>query len=201
MMAVEIFLDVYANRTKTVGVCMNLLIKESIGKKHINKIKTLLNDSVRTLKPINIKKENRSTKGNNSVQYQLDVEDNKKIINIISKHTKKFLENFNYKNFTLKPISMWSVYGQEDSYHTFHAHNNNNLPHVATVTYLDISKDNEQKGGQFYGLLDNKYFEIKPEVGTFIILGINIFHGTYPQGKGLRRTINLDFEMIERLVL
>ena len=174
---------------------MNLLIKESIENKSIDKIKTLLDDKVRTLKPINIKDENRSTKGKDSIQYHLDVEDNKKIIDIISKHTKKILENFNFENFTLRPLAMWSVYGQENGYHTFHAHNNKKLPHIATVTYLDISKYDKQRGGEFYGLLNNKYFEFQPEVGTFIVLGINVFHGAYPQGKGLRRTINLDLEI------
>ena len=179
---------------------MNILIKESIENKYINKIKILLDDTIRTLKPINLRDEKRSTKGKGSIQYMLDVDKNKKIIDIISKHTKKILENFNYKNLTLKPLSMWSVYGQENGYHTFHAHNNKELPHLATVTYLDTAEPDEQRGGEFYGLLDNKYFEIKPEVGTFIVLGINVFHGAYPQGKGLRRTINLDFEIDGELI-
>ena len=95
---------------------------------------------------------------------------------------------------------MWSVYGRENGYHTFHVHNNKKLPHIATVTYLDTPKPDEQRGGEFYGLLDNKYFEIKPEIGTFIVVSINVFHGAYPQGKGLRRTINLDFEIDGELI-
>ena len=46
--------------------------------------------------------------------------------------------------------------------------------------------------------LNITYHEIKPKEGSLIIMPIHIFHGAYPQAKGLRQTLNMDFE-IEKL--
>ena len=58
-----------------------------------------------------------------------------------------------------------------------------------------------QQEGQFYFFLlkNNKieYNEIQPEEGMMIVMPTKTLHGSYPQAKGLRHTLNLDFEIIE----
>ena len=40
------------------------------------------------------------------------------------------------------------------------------------------------------------YNNIIPKLGDLIIMPIHIFHGAYPQSKGTRQTLNMDFEVV-----
>ena len=104
----------------------------------------------------------------------------------------------------LEPASCWSVQGYEGSYHTMHRHippnddhNLPKLPAISTVLYLDVPEQKTKEAGDFYFMLLKetklKYSSISPKVGDFIVMPSNIFHGTYPQNKGFRRTLNMDF--------
>ena len=95
----------------------------------------------------------------------------------------------------------WTVTGQEGSYHTVHDHGTGK---ISTVTYLDVPDNQEYPQGDiFFVLHGNSYneismpmhrvFTVKPQPGMIIMFPSWIVHGVYPQGKGLRRTLNVDF--------
>ena len=97
----------------------------------------------------------------------------------------------------------WTVIGEEGSYHTIHDHGPNA---VCSVTYLEVperSKDND-KAGQIYFVLQSdpyhpltpvkhKVVHITPKPGMIVIFPSWILHGVYPQGPGIRQTLNVDF--------
>jgi hypothetical protein len=168
----------------------------------IDNIKTdiLINKILKTKEKENIS--NLSTKGKKSIQYTLTNEFNKennliKIKNLIETLIKKNLnKNFNI-NCDLKLMSAWTVLGKENSYHTVHNHNKKNLNYVSTVTYLNVPK--KDKGLFYYFFQNEENLEhkiIEPNKNMVIIMPSWIYHGVYPQGKGLRQTLNLDFEYI-----
>lgn len=94
-------------------------------------------------------------------------------------------------------MSAWTVLGKENSYHTVHNHNKKNLNYISTVTYLNVPK--KDKGLFYYFFQNEENLEhriIEPYKNMVIIMPSWIYHGVYPQGKGLRQTLNLDFEYI-----
>ena len=101
----------------------------------------------------------------------------------------KLIKNkINFKNiFSLKA---WTCIGSENCYHELHQHNPYSNNKIATITYLDVPKNS----GDFHYIENNKTFKIKPEVGTFLMFPNYLLHGSYPQGKGIRQTFNMDFE-------
>ena len=160
--------------------------------------KKTLNGIVNNIPP-SLKKY-RSTKGFNSKQYLLH-EYQDKFLKIQEDVKIQIKTHANIKN-NLNLIAAWTVLGYEDSYHVVHKHNEP-TNHVASVLYLKVPKPTINKGGQFYFFIRDKnsnitYHEIKPKEGSLIIMPIHIFHGAYPQARGLRQTLNMDFE-IEKL--
>jgi len=138
----------------------------------------------------------KSTQGINSFQIELTN---------IDELSKLFLEAMKgvIETNNLKPTSCWSVSGEEGSYHRIHRHmpfNGEDVEktnRISTILYLDIpSKTNVADGDFYFVVKENneiKSYSIEPKVGDFIIMSANVFHGTYPQSKGLRRTLNMDF--------
>ncbi len=138
----------------------------------------------------------KSTQGVNSSQIEL--------INI-SKLSKLFLEAMKdlIEINNLKPTSCWSVSGDEGSYHRIHRHlpfNGENVEktnRISTILYLDVPSKTKIADGDFYFVIKEddeiRSYSIEPKVGDFIVMSANVFHGTYPQSKGLRRTLNMDF--------
>ena len=160
--------------------------------------KKTLDNIIKKISPLSV--EHRSTKGINSKQYLLDKYQNK-FLKIQEDVKKQIKTHINIKN-NLNLIAAWTVLGYENSYHSVHNHNDP-TNHVASVLYLKVPKPKINKGGQFYFFIRDKnlnitYHEIKPEEGSLIIMPIHIFHGAYPQARGLRQTLNMDFE-IEKL--
>jgi hypothetical protein len=153
----------------------------------IDNIKTdiLINKILKTKEKENIR--NEFNKENNLI----------KIKNLIETLIKKNLnKNFNI-NCDLKLMSAWTVLGKENSYHTVHNHNKKNLNYVSTVTYLNVPK--KDKGLFYYFFQNEENLEhkiIEPNKNMVVIMPSWIYHGVYPQGKGLRQTLNLDFEYI-----
>ena len=138
---------------------------------------------------------NRSSRGEKSIQYNLFnyIENFKEAINLV-------VDNLS-KNKKYKLLSAWTVIGEEDSYHLVHKHNGYKN-HIATVLYLKVPKKQFHKSGDFYYFFKDKNGNIKketisPEVGSLIVMPINTYHGAYPQGEGIRQTLNLDFEVID----
>jgi hypothetical protein len=138
----------------------------------------------------------KSTQGINSFQIELTN---------IDELSKLFLEAMKgvIETNNLKPTSCWSVSGEEGSYHRIHRHmpfNGEDVEktnRISTVLYLDIpSKTNVADGDFYFVVKENneiKSYSIEPKVGDFIVMSANVFHGTYPQSKGLRITLNMDF--------
>ena len=148
-----------------------------------------------------------STKGFNSKQFRL-WEDREKLSDVIEKIKDSVIENFKFthnKNINkIKLVNLWTVYGQENSYHKLHYHinfknTNKALNHISTVTYLSVAEKNIHQSGNFHFvyLKNNQvcYEEIDAKKGNILIMPVRIWHGSYPQGKGLRQTLNLDFEI------
>jgi hypothetical protein len=177
----------------------------------MNKYNWLIHTNVGDTKPFekaleNYSKDNNVTGntsaiGPNTKQLELyGMEDYKcLLLNHIKKirHTNLDLSLFgNVKNYVA-----WSVEGHEGSYHRLHRHGKVGYDHVrnniniSTVLYLNVP-DKDPKG-QFYFLLEKKdgvsFNCITPEVGDLFIFPWSVYHGVYPQGPGLRKTINFDF--------
>jgi len=148
----------------------------------------------------------KSTTGINSKQYDLmscleSIHDVKlKIQDKIVYSLKK--NNFVSKESQLNIKSAWTVLGFENCFHTIHKHNLKYMSnHISTVTYLNLPENDENRPGNFYAILrddmgENYDFNHNPSLGEIMIFPVWIYHGTYPQGKGLRQTLNMDFEII-----
>ena len=159
--------------------------------------KVIIDNLVKDMKPIN--DERYSTRGLNAKQY--DLYDFKDSISTIVDHVKIELKKiFNKPFYNL--VAAWTVYSEENSYHLVHRHNYENSNHISSVLYLSIPDNiNLHQSGNFYYFMKNKdnnisYNHITPKLGDLFFLPANMFHGTYPQAKGLRQTLNLDFEVI-----
>jgi hypothetical protein len=166
----------------------------------IEKIKNQIKQKIKKQIPIDLKE--KSTKGIKSKQYELFnnflLKDNSNIVKYVKDSIKNSInKNFN-KNYTLKLISAWTILGKENGYHTMHKHNDKEKNHISSILYLNVPK---KFSGNFYCVFKKNdeinYFDHVPKNGQLIIFPVWIFHGTYPQGKGSRHTLNLDFEITE----
>lgn len=166
-----------------------------------------------------------SPKGQNIEQYWLVkptsdfhikdtkfVEFEKKYKNeIISRLKKSEVLNQHFEdNLSLKMANCWSVVGEENSFHCVHSHNGINKG-IATVLYLKIPDTNEadKKENNIFLILNSNanpspfiyynppgHIDINPEVGKLLIFPDWILHGSYPQTKGVRQTLNLDYQFL-----
>ncbi len=139
----------------------------------------------------------RSTRGINSKQFTFkNLNKLEEIVKIIQE---KLTQLDSSKTYNL--LSAWTVIGDENAYHKAHKHNEN-VNHIATITYLNVPPANFHQSGDFYYFYnDNNIIQkgtISPVKGSLIIMPINLFHGTYPQAKGKRQTLNLDFEINDK---
>ena len=170
----------------------------------ISSIKKEINSIIKNLIPESLK--GVTTHGENSKQY--DLTNHIKSSLIVNKIENKIIEclfnKFKYK-FNLSLISSWTVLGQEHGYHTLHKHNyDKDKPlHVASVIYLDVPKTLEKEDlketNNFYCLFNNnndiKYYSHNPKIGDLMVFPVWLWHGAYPQGKGMRQTLNMDFKI------
>jgi len=178
---------------------MTNIIKLNIEDKEVcSSIKKQINFLIETN---NIKSETdgKSSTGENIKQYELCqyignflyyceiIEDNLKL--------NGFLKRDDY----LMPNSCWTVIGDKDSFHTIHKHNNSRNAHLSTVLYLSIPKNDKNRPGSFYAIDGDDVVTIDPLVGNLLIFPTDMYHGTYPQGPGIRQTFNMDFKVIQQI--
>lgn len=98
--------------------------------------------------------------------------------------------------------SSWTVIGEEGSYHTVHEHGYN---HICSVTYLEVTEPSPHRpDGQIYFVMHGEGYNemsrptfrvlpIQPQKGMMVIFPSWMLHGVYPQGPGIRQTLNIDF--------
>ena len=183
---------------------MDWIIKTTV---KLDAILPIVDNLTNTLDAIDLSKEPKSTRGNDSVQWQLiSVKDNEWVeiveaikIKIKDEWKKKFDQDI-----LLALAGAWTVKGQEHSYHTLHNHQKNNTDvskRISTVIYLQMPKKRWNGDGAFYFVIQEKEklmsYHIDPEPGTYVIMPSDMLHGTYPQPAGLRQTLNLDFQWKE----
>ena len=143
----------------------------------------------------------RSTSGDKSKQWAFS--DANLLFDFVIEELKKANpEKHLYDMDLLRKGSAWIVEGQEGSYHRMHRHTRTSLElhrpndkNLATVIYTDVPEDENK--GEFYFIMKKEkdiiIDSIIPEKGDFFIMPCTVWHGVYPQGAGLRRTINVDF--------
>ena len=153
-----------------------------------------------------------STHGKNSKQYRLtQYLKNHTVSNLVKNKIKTLLTNKFNQNTRLDLVSAWTVKGQEHGFHVLHKHdysirshiNEDKTMHIASVIYLNMPKPIKEsvsrETNNFYCILNRNgetgYYTYKPVVGDIIVFPIWLWHGAYPQSKGLRQTLNMDFEV------
>jgi len=167
----------------------------------INGFSKIIRKIIKNIRPMSI--ESRSTTGSKSEQY--DLFNHIKNTSIIDKVKEKILLNLEsslkLKSRNLKLLSAWTVLGSEHSYQALHKHNER-LNHISAVLYLHMPQSKRVKrNGTFYYVYNNNgeinYGSYKPKIGDLIIFPVWLWHGAYPQSKGLRQTLNFDFEVCQ----
>lgn len=149
---------------------------------------------------------NTSAQGPNTIQYnywenkQYYEKEIRNVLNNIINEYPKYKDKIQLNK--LEMAGLWTVEGKENSYHRIHRHDfNRGLDEhiryencISTVLYVNVP-DKDPKG-EFYCLLEKEHDTIlrcfKPEVGDLYIFPCTTYHGVYPQGPGLRKTINCD---------
>lgn len=103
----------------------------------------------------------------------------------------------------LHACGAWTAIGEKGSYHTIHDHGPSN---ICSVTYLKVPEKQESPSGQIYFVMNGhayntislpkmQVFHIQPQVGMIVIFPSWMLHGVYPQGEGIRQTLNIDFNV------
>ena len=90
--------------------------------------------------------------------------------------------------------------GEDGGYHRIHHHNHGNkdCDRIAVVVYLKVPDNNI---GDIFNILHKNngeaidVVETTPEEGNILNFPKQVLHGTYPQSKGLRQTLNFDFNL------
>jgi hypothetical protein len=175
---------------------------ELIKLSNITSIKSTVDDLIERYpqNKIDPKEENISTSQHGD-QYILSQFLNNELKKI-SDDIKSIIENrYNCK---LKAGSCWAVYGHEWCWHDAHQHSNTSNG-ISSVIYLTNPIKTEQekidRRGCFYWFEFDIFqkLELKihhPTEGDVLFFPNTIFHGTFPQSKGLRQTLNIDFDLI-----
>lgn len=121
------------------------------------------------------------------------------------KLTKRELVNYGLMPDNWKDLgvhSAWTISGNEGSYHTVHEHGYNN---ICSVIYLEVPPPGEHRpDGQIYFIMNGEGYNelsrptfrvlpIQPHKGMMVIFPSWLLHGVYPQGPGVRQTLNIDY--------
>lgn len=195
----------------------NWVIEDYLNEELVNEISYIIEKNLNNLYK---DKEGYSTKGKNAYQYwftngkhNIDYKD-VEFIKFKEKYKEQIFNRLKKSDILSKNIisdikmydnNCWTVIGEENSYHTVHQHCSGNMNGISTVLYLKVPLlettypennifllMNSGPNSDFY---ENKpgVIDINPEVGKLLIFPNWIYHGTYPQSKGIRQTFNLDY--------
>ena len=138
----------------------------------------------------------RSTRGEHSVQTTLT--ECKQLEKLFRQNVSKEVSWIDKCKFN----HSWVVEGDKGSYHQLHRHL---LPYdltiltndISCVYYLEVPEHKQEGDGAFYFLFENNGFiehqEIQPKTGDLVIMPSTMWHGVYPQSKGIRRVVNMEF--------
>lgn len=162
-----------------------------------------------------------SAKGKNSKQYYLenpewnpfpDFEEPdgwKSICNDLTLSVQRLLISHSLMPIDWKhliPSGAWTVIGDEGSFHTIHDHG---CEKISTILYIETPVYDKEiscyKPGFPYFVVHGQPFsnispparrivELEPFAGMLIVFPSWILHGVYPQGPGIRQTLNIDFK-------
>jgi len=159
----------------------------------ITNMSKIVKKGIKNTSPVSL--DSKSTTGKNVKQYDLfNYIKNNSIIDMVKEKILLSLDrHLHLKLNNLKLLSAWTVLGYKNSYHTLHKHNDK-INHVSSVIYLNV----KEEGSFYYVYKKNEeitYGSYKPQVGDLIIFPVWLLHGAYPQSRGLRQTLNLDFEI------
>jgi hypothetical protein len=101
----------------------------------------------------------------------------------------------------LEATSAWTVIGKEGSFHTAHEHGPDK---VCSIIYTQVPENQKDPQGQIFFIMHSdpyshlsqpnfRVFTINPQKGMIVIFPSWMVHGVYPQGPGIRQTLNIDF--------
>jgi hypothetical protein len=159
-------------------------------KLEVEPIRKIIDQAGGTLEDIS----DKSTRGFGCQQFYLL--NKKEKFNEVIEIVKDQLNHISKKSYKL--LTAWTVLGQENNYHRVHSHSEP-TNHVSTVLYLRVPENNFHQSGEFYYFLKEeekiKLYSFAPFEGLLVIMPRHILHGTYPQAKGIRQTLNMDFEI------
>ena len=167
-----------------------------IDKIEIELIKKFVITNINKSNKIDLK--SKSTVGKKSKQYNLlNKVKNTSLEEKIKTKIKKLLKISD----GLEILNAWTVIGEKGSYHKLHNHFSNldkNI--ICSVIYLETPEKKDNENVNFYCAYMDKYkqvqyFSHKPEVGDIIVFPSWLLHGVYPQDKGLRQSLNIDFKI------
>lgn len=174
----------------------------------VSKTKEVVNKWIKKLPKNDLK--NLSTRGQYSKQYMLKnaFETEETFQFILENCAKKITEEFEKRIGRDPEISLnnaWTVIGNTNSFHAVHKHKKVPEKIISTVMYLSAPTKNMNDKklldrGEFYYFLnkqDNRllFNSIYPKTNDFFIFPCWVWHGTYPQVKGIRQTLNIDFNV------
>ena len=155
----------------------------------------MVKKTIEDMSPISLT--HKSTTGKNAKQYPLfDRLKHHTMINKVKKIISLNLEkHLGYKINNLKLLSAWTVLGYKNTYHTLHRHNSKKN-HVSSVIYLKVPKSDKHSFYYLHQQNEEIFCErLNPKEGNIFIFPVWLWHGVYPQSeRGLRQTLNLDFE-------
>ena len=188
----------------------NWIIESELDNDCVKKLKKCVNSN------LNVLYENTyssATQGKKSTQYWIyDYQEQPKFFNEefknlilhIKDNIKNILSKYDFVNLTKFDLeSIWTIIGDEHSYCMIHDHTN--ISGISVVLYLQvppIDPDDyyDKSRGQIYFVLDSdslddiksRVINITPTSGKILIFPNWLLHGTYPQMKGPRQTLNMN---------
>lgn len=187
----------------------NWILESYLDQSTVNVLRNSVNNNLENLYENTY---NSAIQGENSIQYWIyDYKihpvffnkDFESSINELKSHVNNVLiENKLLENPSLRFESIWSIIGDENSYCGIHDHPNING--LSAVLYLQVPENKSenhlnQSRGQIYFVLDSdslndkfdsRVVHITPDVGKLLVFPNWVLHGTYPQIKGVRQTLN-----------
>ncbi len=188
----------------------NWIIEYELDNIFVKKIKECVNTNLDVLYENTY---SSAIQGKNSTQYWIyDHQEHPKFFNDefkdllsdLKDSVKNTISKYDFINLTKFDLeSIWTIIGEENSYCMIHDHTN--ISGISIVLYLQvppICPDDyfDKSRGQIYFVLDSdslddvesRVVNITPTLGKILIFPNWLLHGTYPQMKGSRQTLNIN---------